>query len=186
MTLKDTSVTLLLSAYNSGDKEALNQLSTLLYPELKAMARRRAGGSAGLGATTLVQETFLKFLSSGGVRPDDRQQFFGLAATIMRRVIVDEIRYVVAKKRDGIPAATPTDELTDPATVQAEFLVQVDEALAKLESTNALLARVFECRYFGGYTTAEVAEILDISDRSVERHWASAREFMAEQLKAER
>jgi len=94
-------VTLLLNRYRDGDTGALDELAQLIYPELKAMAARRTRGSAGLGATTLVNETFLKLLSGGELQPEDRQQFFGLAASIMRQVIVDEVRYVTAQKRCG-------------------------------------------------------------------------------------
>src|SRR6056297_3203387 len=94
-------ITLLLESHRAGDADALNRLATVLYPELKAMARRRTVGKPGLGATTLVQETFLKLLSGGELQPEDRRQFFALAATIMRQGIVDEGRCAMAGKRDG-------------------------------------------------------------------------------------
>ena len=94
-------VTVLIREASNGNADALNRLADALYPELKAMARRRTPGGAGMGATTLVNETFVKLLSGGEIRADDRQQFFALAATIMRQVIVDEIRYFTANKRSG-------------------------------------------------------------------------------------
>jgi len=172
-------VTLLLSAYRDGDASALHRLAEVLYPELKAMARRRAAVGPGMGATTLVHETFVQLLSGGRLASDDRKQFFGLAATIMRRIIVDEIRYATAGKRDGVDVTLAETMIGDDAHEKAEFLLQVDEMLSILESENAQHARVFECRYFAGLTTAETADALDMSVRSVERAWSSARSRIA-------
>ena len=172
-------VTLLLDAYRDGDGSALDKLARILYPELKAMARRRAAAGPGMGATTLVHETFVQLLSGGRLKPDNRKHFFGLAATIMRRIIVDEIRYVTARKRDGVDITLAETLIGDDAHEKAEFLLQVDEMLSMLESENARHVRVFECRYFAGLTTAETAEVLDMSVRSVERAWSSARSRIA-------
>ena len=174
------SVTILLQAYRNGDDSAFDQLATLLYPELKSMARRRAQGSAGSSATTLVNETFVKLLSGGQIGTEDRQQFFALAATIMRQVIVDEIRYVTANKRAREDITLAETLIGDDGHEKAEFLLQVDEMLKIVEQEDERLARVFECRYFAGLTTAETAEALDIAPRSVERLWSSARSRMAE------
>ena len=144
------------------------------------MAHRRSRSGAGMGATTLVNETFLKMLSGGDLQPEDRKQFFGLAATIMRRIIVDEIRYVTAGKRDGQEMTLAETVMGDDTHSKAEFLLQVDEMVNILEQEDERQARVFECRYFAGLTTAETAEALDTSERSVERLWSSARSRIAE------
>lgn len=172
-------VTVLLDAYRNGDESALDRLADILYPELKTMARRRASAGPGMGATTLVQETFVQMLSGGRLSSDDRKQFFGLAATIMRRIIVDEIRYVTAGKRDGKIVTLVETMIGDDAHEKAEFLLQVDEMLSVLESENAQHARVFECRYFAGLTTAETSDALGMSVRSVERAWSGARKRIA-------
>ena len=173
-------VTILLEAHRNGDGSALNQLATALYPELKAMARRRVQGGSGSGATTLVSETFVKLLSGGELRPKDRSQFFALAATIMRQIIVDEIRYITANKRARDDVTLVETVMGDDGHEKAEFLLQVDEMLKIVEQEDDRLARVFECRYFAGLTTAETSEALDISVRSVERLWSSARSRIAE------
>lgn len=173
-------ITVLLNAYRQGDSGALDMLASILYPELKAMARHRSRSGPGMGATTLVNETFLKMLSGGELQPEDRKQFFGLAATIMRRIIVDEIRYVTAGKRDGKNVTLAETMIGDDAHEKAEFLLQVDEMLSIVESESERLARVFECRYFAGLTTAETAECLSISVRSVERAWSEARSRIAD------
>jgi len=171
---------MLLDAHRDGDETALNQLATLLYPELKSMARRRAQGGAGSGATTIVNETFVKLLSGGELTTSDRQQFFALVATIMRQVIIDEIRYLTAHKRARDDVTLAETLIGDDGHEKAEFLLQVDEMLGIVEQEDERLARVFECRYFAGLTTAETAEALDFSERSVERFWSAARSRIAE------
>lgn len=172
-------VTLLLHAARDGDSEALDRLAEALYPELKAMARRRARKGPGIGATTLVSETFLQMLSGGRLSPEDRSQFFGLAATIMRRIIVDEIRYITAGKRARQDVTLAETVIGNDAHERAEFLLEVDEMLSIVESEDERLARVFECRYFAGLTTAETADCLGLSVRSVERAWSNARSRIA-------
>jgi RNA polymerase sigma factor (TIGR02999 family) len=156
-------VTVLLEAHRNGDGSALDELATLLYPELKSMARRRAAGGAG-----------------GDLQTADRRQFFALAATIMRQIIVDEIRYITANKRARDDVTLADTVIGDDSHEKAEFLLQVDEMLGIVEQEDERLARVFECRYFAGLTTAETAEALDISERSVERAWSAARSRIAE------
>lgn len=98
----------------------------------------------------------------------------------MRRVIVDEIRHVVAQKRKADLVELPEQGLADDSQTRSEFLLQVDEALSALEEKDPRLARTFECRYFGGYSTTETAEIVGVSIRTVERLWSQARTQMAE------
>ena len=176
-------ITILLNQHRGGDGAALNKLAALLYPELKAMARRRSRSGPGMGATTLVNETFLKMLSGGALQPDDRRQFFALTATIMRQIIVDEIRYVTAGKRDGKDVTLTDTVMGDDGNEKAEFLLQVDQVLNLVAAEDERLARVFECRYFAGLTTAETAEALELSERSVERLWSAARSRIAELIK---
>ncbi len=172
-------VTLLLNRYRDGDASALDALAQMIYPELKAMARRRTTANGDLGATALVNETFVKLLSGGQLTSEDRQQFFGLAATIMRQVIVDEVRYVTAQKRSGDAVTYSDTVVPDQSNEKAEFLLEVDKILEQLEEEDAKLARVFECRYFAGFSTAETAEVLGVSARTAERLWSTARERIA-------
>ena len=177
-------VTLLLRQYQAGDANALDNLAKLVYPDLKALARQRGTriGPQVMGATTLVQETFAKFLSSGQIEPKDRGQFFGLAATIMRRLIIDEVRKHTASKRDAARLDIEQDALHDDAAVAPEFLLSVDQALDVLKNADERLARVFECRYFAGLSVIETAAALELSERSTERLWQQARNRLAELL----
>jgi RNA polymerase sigma factor (TIGR02999 family) len=173
-------ITILLDAHRAGDAYALNRLASILYPELKAMARRRTRGNSALGATTLVSETFLKLLSGGELKPEDRQQFFSLAATVMRQVIVDEVRHATAAKRDGREVTFTESRVSAEGQVDAEFLLQVDGVLDTLGAEDERLARVFEGRYFAGLTISETAEALQVSERTAERLWSRARTRIAE------
>ena len=173
-------VTILLNRYHQGEAAALDELATLLYPELKTMARRRVNGDAGFGATVLVNETFIKLLSDGQLDTTDRQQFFRLAATVMRQVVVDEVRYVTAQKRSADEVTYTDSGVPDDSMAKAEFVLQVNEILEQLSQRDERLANVFECRYFAGYSTSETAAVLDMSDRTVERLWSSARDKIAD------
>ena len=173
-------VTELLNEARDGDNAALDRLVQALYPELKSMARRRSRNAPGMGATTLVSETFVRLLSGGRLQSRDRQHFFSLAARIMRSVIVDEVRYFTAEKRARQDVTLAETMIGDDAHEKAEFLLQVDEMLGIVESEDERLARVFECRFFAGLTTAETAEALEISERSVERAWSAARTRIAD------
>lgn len=175
-------VTVLLNAYREGDSSAFEDLARLIYPELKAMARRRSSGSA-MGATTLVNETFVKLLGGGEIASADRVQFFALSATIMRRVIIDEVRYATADKRNAADIPLAEEQVADETLASAEFLIEVDRVLTQLEAEDPKLAQAFECRYFAGFTVSETAESLDVSERTAERLWAAARSRIAELMR---
>jgi RNA polymerase sigma factor (TIGR02999 family) len=176
-------VTQLLTRYRTGDAQAYDELLRIVYPEIRAMAQRRARGSAELGASTLVSETFLKFLSSDSVQPGDRAQFFGLMATIMRQVIIDEARAVGRLKRAGRAVTLDEEVVEDDSAERAQFLIQVDEIVTRLEGTDPEICRVFELRFFAGLTTQETADALGKSKRTVERLWSSSREIIRSMLR---
>ncbi|MEL6301063.1 MAG: ECF-type sigma factor [Pseudomonadota bacterium] len=168
-------ITDLLRDVGAGDEEALDLLAARLYPELKSLARRRSASHRGMGASTLVNEMFVRLLSNNQIASDSRQQFFGLASTIMRRVIVDEVRYLAAEKRLAQSDTLAESMISDPSSDNYVFLIDVDTSLNVLEHDEPRLVRVFECRYFAGLTTAETADCLGLSQRSVERDWARVR-----------
>jgi len=177
----DESITQLLDRYGNGDTEALDALTAQLYPELKRLAHSRARHGSGIGATTLVQETFVKLLSGKQLRPADRKEFFAVAATLMRQIVVDGVRYAAAQKRAGLKVsltdvASSDEDLGD----HIDYLLNVDRVLNTLQVEDARLAKVFECRYFAGLTTVETAECMDLSQRTAERLWSSARQRVGE------
>ncbi len=174
------SVTELLSAYDAGDKAALDELATSLYSELKQLAYARSRSSGNMGATTLVQETFVKLLGGTQVQAKNRQQFFALAATIMRQIIIDEVRYLHAAKRGGLRVTFAETLIGDSTTQSADFLLQVDDALDTLAKVDERLVRTFECRFFAGMSIAETAECLGVSTRTTERLWSESRARMSE------
>jgi len=175
-------VTELLARWQQGDPEAQDKLTRLIYPEIKAMARRRARGSDSIGASTLVSETFVKLLSSGGTQPGDRRQFFALMATIMRQVIIDEARAVGRLKRAGRNVTLHDEAVADDSFERAQFLIDVDRILDRLEASDERLCRVFECRFFAGLTIDETSQALGIPPRTVERLWSHARELVRADL----
>lgn len=175
-------LTVLLDRYQQGDGQALNDLVKAVYPELKAMARRRSSAYP-MSATTLVQEAFARFMAIQVVQAHDRKQFFALAATIMRRVLVDEVRSTMSAKRSAAITSAQVEELEDREQVDDSFLLAVDEALGALGERDPLLVQVFECRYFAGYTVRETASIMNLAPRTTDRLWQEARERMAQLLK---
>jgi len=176
-------ITRLLRAYESGDHDAFAELSRLLYPQLKAMARakRGAGNPRAPGATTLVHEAYLKILGGGHASFADRRHFFAVAATAMRQVVLDQLRTAAALKRQG-EANADDDELEsvgEDGAMGPAAIAGLEQGLAALASEDPQALRVFECKYFAGYSTAETAEALGLAVRTVERGWTHARQFLS-------
>jgi RNA polymerase sigma factor (TIGR02999 family) len=149
------------------------------YPELRklANARLREGGrSHELATTARVHESYLRFLRAGELRPEDREAFFAFAAKAMRSVIVDALREGLAERRGGdMPQVTLDTGIADAVPAGEAEILDVHEALRVLERIDPRLARVVEMRYFGGYTEAEIADALDLPERSVRGDWDKAR-----------
>jgi len=175
-------VTSLLSAIGQGERDALGQLYTLLYPELHRLAHarvRRSGELTLLDTTSLVHESFLRFEQSGAVQMGDRAQFMGYAAQVMRSVVVDEIRRRQSERRGGGAEHVEFDESALPAADPREHeVLRVHESLEELAAIDARLVRVVEMRYFAGMTEPEVAESLGLTVRTVARDWEKARLFL--------
>jgi len=175
-------VTSLLSAIGQGERDALGQLYTLLYPELHRLAHarvRRSGELTLLDTTSLVHESFLRFEQSGAVQMGDRAQFMGYAAQVMRSVVVDEIRRRRSERRGGGAEHVAFDESAlAPADPREDEVLRVHESLEELAAIDARLVRVVEMRYFAGMTEPEVAESLGLTVRTVARDWEKARLFL--------
>jgi RNA polymerase sigma factor (TIGR02999 family) len=180
-------VTRLLIAWREGDPAAPGDLFTLVYDQLRALARfqvRRGGPEQSLGATGLVHEVYLKLVDHPRLDVRDRGHFFALAARAMRQVLVDRARRRSAGKRGGSP---PPETLVDEAPAvdaRTEELLALDEALSRLENLDPRLVRLVEVRFFAGLSVEEAAEALEMSTRTVKRDWQKARAVLHRELTA--
>ncbi len=179
-------VTLLLAELKLGRKDALAQLLPLIYKELRQLAGHylrdeRIGHT--LQPTALVHEAYLRLAGQDRADWQNRAQFMGVSAQIMRRILVDYARERVAAKRGGgAVRIDERDRLLGTTPQKTEELLAVDEALDRLSELDAQLARIVEMRYFGGMSVEEAAEALGISARTVRRHWAMARAWLRSEL----
>jgi RNA polymerase sigma-70 factor, ECF subfamily len=182
-------VTILLEEARSGNDEALNQLVPLVYDELRRIASshlRTAGPGQTMLTTDLVHESFLKLIGSQNLSWRNRLHFFSIAATSMRQIIVDHARARHAGKRGGKSIRVPLEDGLPVGEQTLDEIAALDEALCALESADARAARIVEFRFFGGLTNEEIAELLNISARTVIRDWEFARAWLFRFLSEER
>jgi RNA polymerase sigma factor (TIGR02999 family) len=180
-----TEITRLLRAHEEGDAAAFGQLVPLLYHELRRLARRqrRRGFPPGsLDTTDLVHEAYLKLAASPGLRLRDRGHLMAVTACAMRQILIGRARARVRAKRGGGAVPLPLDEERVSDRPDAERLLDLDRALARLRGHDENLAQVFECRYFGGLSEEETAEVLGLSLRTTQRAWLRARTWLREDL----
>ena len=183
-------ITSLLAAARQGDGNATHRLMTLVYDELRAMARRqlrRRRPGQTLTTTALVHEAYLKLVDQRDVPWQDRSHFFSVAALAMRHILVDSARRRVAKKRGGEDVRVALDEFRvsgnepDPEARAVEVLA-VDRAMTSLAALDERLSRLVELRFFAGLTEEETAQVLGTSERTVRRDWRKARAFLFQAL----
>lgn len=180
------SITQLLVRWSKGDQGALDQLMPLVYDELRRMAGsflRRQPHHPTLEPTVLVHEAYLRLVNQQGVSWDNRAQFFGLAATLMRRILVDHTRRQMAAKRSGGGVRVSLSE-ADRFNVEPDVdLLALDDALSGLAALNEQHSRIVELRYFGGLTIEETAAVMGVSHATVERGWKMARAWLRRELR---
>jgi RNA polymerase sigma factor (TIGR02999 family) len=182
-----TQLTELLARLQSGDSDARDALYAAAYPELHRLARvrlRDGGRNTMLDTTSLVHESYLRFVRVGELRAEDRRAFFAYASQVMRSVIVNSARDRLTQKRGGdwLPMTLST-QIADNLTSDEETILKVHEALDVLEEADTRLAQVAQMRYFGGYSEKEIAETLEVTERTVQRDWEKARLILAAALK---
>jgi RNA polymerase sigma factor (TIGR02999 family) len=181
-------MTELLSSVRSGDHAAFETLLRTVYQELRRMARghlRRERNGHTLSATALVHEAYLRLAGSQARRWENRAHFFGAASNAMRRILVDYARGRAARKRQGERVGlTELDALGDGPSLSIDGLLQIEDALSRLAAVNERLARVVECRYFGGLSIQETAEALGVSHTTVSDDWRLARAWLHRALTA--
>jgi RNA polymerase sigma factor (TIGR02999 family) len=179
-------LTQLLVAARQGDKESAQQAFSLLYDDLRRMARARLHQSQHftlLDATSLVHESYLKLIGLENFEVEDRRHFFAYAATVMRTVIVDFARARGAEKRGAEAEHLVLDTaLSEQLTDKEDDVLRVHEALQVLAQADAALAQVVEMRYFAGLTESEIADAMGLSERTVRRNWEKARLFLSAEL----
>jgi len=178
-------VTQLLSRWSQGDRAALDSLVPVVYGELRRMAARylrRERAEHTLQPTALVNEAFVKLIDQRDVRWQNRAHFFGVAAQLMRRILVDHARERAAEKRGGGVGRVPLeDALAVTASNQIDVLA-VDNALNRLHEIDPDQVRIVELRFFGGLTVEETAEVLGWSSGSVKREWTIAKAWLQREM----
>lgn len=184
---KQTRIRELLEAIDRGEDGALDELVTLIYPDLKRLAhfqlsRERPGHT--LNTTAIVHEAFVRLAGSGGSY-NDRNHFLRAAATVMRHLLVDHARKRNADKRgDGVAPMTLQDDRLDNEDDTLAVLA-MDAAMKDIAAIDARLVQIIECRYFAGLTVPETAEALGMSVRTVERSWQRARAYLVKAMETD-
>jgi RNA polymerase sigma factor (TIGR02999 family) len=177
-------VTRLLQSWSGGDKGALEELVPFVYRELRSLAAayiRRERRDHTLQPTALVHEAYLRLVDQTQVASPSRAQFFGIAANLMRQILVNHARHHGAAKRGGGNRVALEEGATVVQQRPVDF-VALDEALDKLAQLDPRQSRIVELRFFGGLTEDEIAEVLDVSAITVKRDWRIARAVLHRQL----
>ena len=184
-------ITALLKAWGHGDRAALDELTPLVYGQLRTLAARylrkeKAGHS--LQTTALVHEAYLRLVRADDAGWNDRVHFFAVCATVMRRILVDHARKRASAKRGGPAVAfggadVDVERLPAHESERAVELVALDDALTALAAVDERRARVIELRFFGGLSVEEAAEALHVSPQTVMRDWKLARAWLTRELR---
>jgi RNA polymerase sigma factor (TIGR02999 family) len=176
-----------LERVRRGEAGALDRLTALLYRELRQLASRRLRSErAGhtLGTTALVNEAYLRLADQRKLTVDDREAFLAAASTTMRRVLIDYARARRRVKRGGDAVAVPIDDVAPFLSDRAcEEMIELDQALSRLETARPRAARIFEQRVFGGRSLAEIAAALAVSTKTVQREWDAARAWLRKEVR---
>jgi RNA polymerase sigma factor (TIGR02999 family) len=184
---QSVSVTELIKAADDDVPQAVNRLFDVLYKDLRRVANARLhanGRAADLSPTMLVHETYERLVQLQSLHVSDRKQFFTYAATVMRSVIVDIARARLAERRGGGVQDVPLSTLLEASLARPmdDSVVQIHEALTQLAAVEPRLAQVVEMRYFGGLSMLEIADSMELTERTVARDWTKARSLLAAML----
>lgn len=178
-------VTALLSEWGRGNANALNELLPLVYTELRRMAARQLRAERSghtLQPTALVHEVYLRLVDQRRVDWRDRAHFFGVAAKVMRRILVDHARRHRASKRGDGLATVSIDEAMEEAAPDRIPVLALDHALHRLAELDEGLGRIVELRAFGGLTMEEAAHVLKVSITTAKREWRTAKAWLTREL----
>lgn len=183
---ESSDITQMLIELTDGNREVVNEILPLIYAELRKLASnylRKERGNHTLQPTALVHEAYMKLIDQKKVKWQNRSHFFGIAAQVMRRILMDHARKHNAEKRGGVGENITLDEqFVILENDKSHQLLALDEALKKLEQLDEMKAKIVELRYFGGLSVKETAEVLDVSEITVKRHWKMAKAWLYGQL----
>jgi RNA polymerase sigma factor (TIGR02999 family) len=177
----DGEITRLVERWSAGDEDAFDRLIDLVYDDLRQIAHRQLRldrPDHTIDTTALVHEAYLRLAQHRHGVWRSRAQFFGFASRAMRHILIDYARQRRAAKRGGTRIRVPLSENVAAVDAGATELLALDEALDLLGKRSERMARIVECRFFGGLSVAETAEALDSSVRTVEREWTRARAYL--------
>ncbi len=178
-------VTGLLQHWSSGDQQAFERLVPIVYDELRRLADgslRQEPTDLILQPTALVHELYLKLVDQKRAQWRDREQFFGVASKMMRRILVDHARQRLAGKRGAGAAHVPVEEALDQPAETSRTVLAVDDALKRFAEIDPERSRIVEMRYFGGLDLEEIADLMQVSRTTVKRHWSVARMWLHREL----
>ncbi|MEO5858275.1 MAG: sigma-70 family RNA polymerase sigma factor [Pyrinomonadaceae bacterium] len=178
-------ITQILQDWNDGKDDAQDRLLPYVYEELKRQARylmSRERSNHTLQPTALVHEAFMRLAKQTGIDWQNRSHFFGISSRLMRQILVDHARTHSAAKRGSSPIHYSLDDVDIPVEQRAESIISMNEALDRLEKVDEQQAKVVEMRFFGGLSNAEIAETLDVSERTVLRELKVAKLWLYREL----
>jgi RNA polymerase sigma factor (TIGR02999 family) len=181
-------ITLMLQAVARGERQASSDLLPLVYEELRQLAAARmARESSGhtLQATALVHEAWLRLVGDGDRNWENRAHFFGAAAEAMRRILIENARRKSRLKRGGGQTRVDIEGIELAETTPDDKILLIDEALERLKLEDPAKAKIVVLKFFGGLTNQEVAQSLDVTERTVERQWAFAKAWMFRCIQAD-
>lgn len=181
--------TQLLINLTKGDRGAVDALLPLVYSELRSLAGnylRRERADHTLQPTALVHEAYLRLVDQTQVNWQNRAHFFGVAAQMMRRILVDHARAQLANKRGGNLEKVAWDETVVGDLEASADLIDLDEALQELAAVDEVKSRIVELRYFGGLTVEETAEAMGVTPITIKRHWRLAKAFLYDKLRTKK
>jgi RNA polymerase sigma factor (TIGR02999 family) len=182
-------VTQLLLAWSDGDNAALEELTPLVYAELRRLAERhmrRERAGHPLQTTALVNEAYVRLIDLQQVRWQNRAHFFGIAAQLMRHILVDFARARLRAERGGYKQQVSLEEAAVVSKERSADFIALDDALKSLAEIDPRKSRMVELRFFGGLSVEETAEALNVSPRTVQREWNLARDWLYRELSKEK
>lgn len=182
---KPSEITRILQDWNDGKEAAKEELLPFVYDELKRQARKMMSSERQnhtLQPTALVHEAFIKLSKQSGIDWKNRSHFFGIASRLMRQILIDHARQHASAKRGSRTIHFSLDDVQIPIEERADSLLVLNDVLDRLGEFDEQQAKVVEMRFFGGMSNGEIAEALNISERTVSREWESARLWLYREL----